>query len=342
MKGFFEHPWCCGPDRGYTGRPTVLGEVGPEDAPALLVMAHSDVVPMNNDPSQWKVTGPFQPAIRDGAIYGRGCSDDKWGIACMIHILRALHDDATPLRKRLIFASTIDEENGVGNGLLLLHLAGLEPEAAFYLDGVDHVLSIGNLGGSNLYLHLPGGLTRDRLTALEGKLIAACEQVSAGRRSLFTGLFADNDMADHSVFARLHENGPLVLHFYTLPGEDGDAFGRQLESVAREALGGEVDEIGFSYRTPWFEPTVMDADHPFVQGLAASFRAVYGRDALVSTVSKQDSFIMRKVGIPTVGFGPGAFHGPGAAHQPDERLRIDDLHAALRFSHQAVCDWLAV
>ena len=34
----------------------------------------------------------------------------------------ALTESPTPLRKRLVFASTIDEENGVGNGALLLTL----------------------------------------------------------------------------------------------------------------------------------------------------------------------------------------------------------------------------
>src|SRR5437016_3039261 len=41
---FPKHPLCHGPTRQYTDRPTVIGELGPHDSPALLILAHSDTV----------------------------------------------------------------------------------------------------------------------------------------------------------------------------------------------------------------------------------------------------------------------------------------------------------
>ena len=59
-----------------TGHPVVYGEkrFSPE-APTILVYGHYDVMPV--DPlNLWK-SEPFEPEIRDGAIYARGANDDK-------------------------------------------------------------------------------------------------------------------------------------------------------------------------------------------------------------------------------------------------------------------------
>ena len=75
VPGFRQHALCCGPDRDYRDRPTVIGELGPEDAPALLVLAHSDTAEIFR-PGEWTVD-PFGGERRGDRIYGRGASDDK-------------------------------------------------------------------------------------------------------------------------------------------------------------------------------------------------------------------------------------------------------------------------
>src|SRR5690606_14391381 len=66
------------------GHPAVLAtspaHAAPADAPTVLFYGHYDVQPP--DPvDQWR-TPPFEPAIRDGAIYARGASDDKGQVCC--------------------------------------------------------------------------------------------------------------------------------------------------------------------------------------------------------------------------------------------------------------------
>ena len=59
-----------------SGHPVVFGSRKVSDAaPTVLVYGHYDVQPA--DPVELWKSDPFEPEIRDGAIYARGANDDK-------------------------------------------------------------------------------------------------------------------------------------------------------------------------------------------------------------------------------------------------------------------------
>ena len=58
------------------GHPVVFGQkTVSADAGTVLVYGHYDVQPV--DPLELWTSDPFEPEIRDGAIYARGANDDK-------------------------------------------------------------------------------------------------------------------------------------------------------------------------------------------------------------------------------------------------------------------------
>ncbi|NQU09684.1 M20 family metallopeptidase [bacterium] len=341
--GFFQHPLVHGPQRQYAGRPTVVGEIGPAGAPALLVLSHSDTVPVF-EPGRWS-GDPFIPRVQDGKVYGLGANDAQWGVAAMLAMLRAYGESGQPLTKRVLFASTMDEEHGVGNGLLLLHLAGVTAECGLYLDGAHLQIQHGNLGGSHFTLRPAPDLSPGPIDRQAGALEAACRQISRERESLFDHpLLRDNEMRTQSVgVLRYHDDGDprLILRFYTVQQEAPAEIQHRLEAMIRGVLGADWDRYQISLNAPWFEPSLTDPALPISRWLQASFRDVFQREPALSTNVKQDVFILNNhAGIPTISFGPSHSRRPGGYHQPDEYLEIDTAWKAITAVHTAIGRWL--
>lgn len=340
---FRNHPLAHGPERDYEDRPTVVGEMGPAGAPALLILAHSDTVDIF-EPEKWTFD-PFCGEVKDGKVLGRGAGDDKWGMAAMLVIMAALKSSGRNLKKRLIFATTVDEESGVSNGTLLLHLAGVKAEGALYLDGGERRVYIGNLGGSSVVLRPQKPIAPQLIEQHFSALSSACRDFSAQRAPLYDRpCLRENSTREASalVHRRKDENGPfLTVSFYTLPGETRDAFYPQLEEMISKTLGGDLGLYSQSCREPWFEPALIPDDTPMVRHLLAAAREYSGIEPPVTTISKQDAFVLTNhAGIPTVSYGVSHYTGAGAFHGPDEYIDIEEAWEGCCIAHSAVSRWL--
>ncbi len=104
------------------GHPAVYGERHvSNDAPTILIYGHHDVQPPGRI-ERW-TSPPFEPAVRDGRMYGRGTADDKGGF---LAYLAAAH--TSPCNLKLL----IEGEEEIGSP----HLAALldEHRARFACD----------------------------------------------------------------------------------------------------------------------------------------------------------------------------------------------------------------
>jgi len=81
----------------------------PNPDPALVLLSHIDVVPVNAE--FWSVP-PYSGEVRDGFIWGRGAQDMKGTAIAQLMAFLKLHRDKTPLRRDVILIATADEEAG--------------------------------------------------------------------------------------------------------------------------------------------------------------------------------------------------------------------------------------
>jgi len=93
----------------------VYGKIDVPGAKHTIVFyAHYDGQPVT--PSEWKVTPPFTPVVKDvngeQRIYGRGAGDDKAAIFAQLTALDALHAANLPLRANIRFIWEGEEEAG--------------------------------------------------------------------------------------------------------------------------------------------------------------------------------------------------------------------------------------
>lgn len=85
------------------GRWNAVGRVGSGSAPTLVLCAHLDTVSAAGMGSP-----PFEPAVRDGRVYGRGAYDMKGGVAAILEAMAVLA--RRPLRGTVVAALVADEE----------------------------------------------------------------------------------------------------------------------------------------------------------------------------------------------------------------------------------------
>lgn len=88
------------------GRPNVVGVLtGKGGGRTLLLNGHTDTVGVD-----YMTTDPFEPAIKDGRLYGRGSFDMKGGLAASMAAVKAVADSHYELKGDVILAAVCDEE----------------------------------------------------------------------------------------------------------------------------------------------------------------------------------------------------------------------------------------
>jgi acetylornithine deacetylase/succinyl-diaminopimelate desuccinylase-like protein len=92
------------------GRGNLIARLGEGKTPSLMLMSHTDVVPIE-DEKVWKYP-PFSGQLADGLIWGRGSSDCKASTSAQITAMTILKRMGVKLKGSLILAAGADEEAG--------------------------------------------------------------------------------------------------------------------------------------------------------------------------------------------------------------------------------------
>ncbi|WP_350277145.1 M20 family metallopeptidase [Kribbella sp. HUAS MG21] len=318
------------------GRENVAVTLAGGNNPGLLLLGHTDVVPVGDG---WTVD-PYSGLLHDGRLYGRGASDMKGGLAAALVAMAALRD--IPLAGPVELAALIDEEE-TGKGIR----AYISENDRRYIgcitaEPTDLQTIIAARGDSYLQVSVHGRASHAGNPDGGANAIYGAAAVVAEIEHLHQELAATpHPLLGPATWSVGQINGGtggsivpadcvLVADRRLLPGESPAEvladLGRRVAALRLEDRGLTV-ELAMPMEMPAFE-TAEDA--PLVQITETARRDAGGEPMPLAgwTAACDGGYVARDLGVPVVVLGPGSV--TTQAHRADESVAVAELVTAAR------------
>jgi acetylornithine deacetylase len=311
------------------GRPNVIGVLeGRASGRTLMLCGHVDTVGVAG------MAAPFEPAERDGRLYGRGAQDMKGGLSAMVDAARQLAAAGGPERGRVVVACVVDEEHSSIGAEALVR--DWRADAAVVTEPTDLQIGVAHKGFAWLEIETRGRAAhgsrpaegRDAIFRM-GRVIGALEHLDrtlqAGTRHPRLGpasLHASMVNGGHE-WSTYPDRCRLQAERRTLPGEAAADADDEARGVLR-ALAEQDGEFEAVARLVFSrDPYEIDEQAELPQALA---RACHSRRVPAGFCGMSfwtDAGILGAAAIPSVLFGPG---GAGL-HSIEEYVNVADVLA---------------
>lgn len=329
------------PGRNLENRPNVTARwKGEADEDYLMLMAHSDTVRIG-DPNNWTVD-PLGGEIKDGKIWGRGATDDKYGIATALFVMNVLKENGIVPKKNVLVSAYSDEEYGGSHGALATALR-YPTERVVNMDCKDFEIWQCASGGGEVKYKFHTEKPVDS-AYLAGRGIAivmdVLEKFAKNRKDeLDANRFYKGTIIPETSFRYMGikagdagadlGRGEAYFVFYTdkTKEEIWEEF-RELEKEIAEKLAplGIIGD-GFVPETRFFHYTHIEADDSSIVDMQKAALEATGRVLTPCASCLSDLSVIQKHGAPSAyGFGIGrSFRDYGGSHQPDEFMPCERI-----------------
>ena len=204
---------------------------GRAGTPRLLYMAHTDVVPVEDD-SVWTYP-PFSATVADGRVWGRGAADMKDMLAAEAMALILLKRAGVSLQGDLIYAAGADEETGGQYGFGWL--AENAPDAI----RADYAL---NEGGGGC-IHTDKGLVYTVMVGEKGRLEVHITVRGRGAHASVPWAGDNPALKLAEILKRLEAYQPEINVSQEIFSALPSLLGRS-EPITAENVGVVADEVG--------------------------------------------------------------------------------------------------
>lgn len=300
-------------ERNMRNRPIVTARLkGNRPGKTILLLAHADTVLVGNL-KDWDYS-PFSGDLIDGNIYGRGASDDKWGLAVMGCVMAQLKEDGCDFPGELIIASVPDEECGGGNGTVAVFATGITADEAIYLDGgSNQTIWRAGLGGG--YCRVTGNdkeYIRKTMLEFKEKIKARLDAHSSFGPEFFP-------LIAKQFYGISVKGEALSLFLDTLPGDSEEELKKEFEAL--------FPNCTFEWMSRFLKPADIPEDSALVTNLKKAFHKVTGREATcIGGVQSDQGLVVTFGHTPCILFGCGRRGLPGSSHLPNEIVEEVRLH----------------
>jgi putative selenium metabolism hydrolase len=325
----------------------VLGRVG-SGRRVIMMDSHIDTVGVG-DPKEWSFD-PYQGKVEDGCVWGRGASDQRAGIACLVYAGKLIKDLGLGGDFTVWMVGSVEEEDSDGIAwLYILREGGFRPDGIVITEPTNLGLYRGHRGRMEIEVHVPG-VSCHAAAPERGvnpiykatHIIQEIEELNGRlRRDPFLGkgtvAVTDIRAATPSQCA-VPSSATFHLDRRLTAGETKESAVAEIKALPalRDA---EVEVLqykvkswtGLEYGMEKYYPTwKLEESHPLVRSGIETFRALYGEDPVVDkwTFSTNGVATMGIMDVPTIGFGPGEEDN---AHSALEHVPITHLVTATQF-----------
>jgi succinyl-diaminopimelate desuccinylase len=297
------------------GLPVTMAEVGPADAPTLVMHGHLDVVPAE--------AGQFEPRLEGDRLYGRGAYDMKGALAVMMLVMReAREQDLVRVRLGIVSDEESEEETDRGSDALVAD--GFLGDFAITGEPTNLQVGVQAKGVLAMRLGVSGRAAHGATPWLGDNAIVKAVEVYRGIESL---PFArqSSELFDRpsinlgrilggDALNRVPDLCVIDVDVRFLPEQDP-------EQILEQVSGLPDTRVLATFRR---SPAVVEPQNAFVQGLCEAASPHHpervmsvGRDGASDVVS------FLAAGVPAVEFGPvGAGH-----HGPEEWVSVSSLRS---------------
>ncbi|MEC1604821.1 acetylornithine deacetylase [Bacillus halotolerans] len=343
----------------YPGDPNVVGVLKGTNSAAyqsLIINGHVDVAEVKEG-EDW-VHDPFCPSEKNGFLIGRGASDMKGGMACVLFVLKLIREAGVELPGDLILQSVIGEEVGEA-GTLECCKKGYHADFAVVADTSDmHIQGQGGVitgwiemkssqtfhdGTRRNMIHAGGGTFGASAIEKMAKIISGLGElerhwaimksypgftpgtntinpavIEGGRHAAFIADECRLWITVHFYPNETHEEVAAEIEDYINRLSDSDIWLRENRPVFKWGGSSMIEERG-----EIFPALEVDPAHPGVLALTASHEEIK-REPPVIDVSQTvtDGGWLYNAGIPSVIYGPGDLYN---AHAVNEEVSIEQL-----------------
>ena len=305
VKGWLEARDLQVSEQMHNDLPVLVTEVGPPDAPCVVLHGHIDVVPAH--------PGQFEPRVEGDRLYGRGAYDMKGALGAMMCTVR---DAAAQEHVRVRFMCVPDEEaeDVETRSTDALVAQGLAGSFAITGEPTDLLIGVQAKGVLALRLQLAGTAAHGSRPWLGDNAIL--KAVDAFRR-IETLPFSreSSELFDRPSINLARIIGRRRLQQGARPLRDG----RRHPLPARAGPARDPrPRSGRSRTSRWCAasqraPATVSRRNPYVLALRdAVSRSIEGEALSIGRDGASDAISFLEAGVPAVEFGPigGGHHGP--------------------------------
>lgn len=324
------------------GRSNVIARYDSPGARATILMdAHQDTVPVNG-----MTIPPFQAAIRDGRLYGRGSCDVKGGLAAMLSAFARLVKERPAGAANVIMSCTCDEES-TAQGILDLAkywsdptrrspLISSPPDLAVVAEPTDLHIVVAHRGATRWKIQTIGRAAHssrphEGINAIYrmAEVLAVLEHFA----NELPGMVPPHRLCGPATLSVGRIEGGISVNTVpdecsieidrrVLPGEDGVKVMHQVEDYLRQRL-----DIDFKMLPPWIiGQSLSDHDNgPWADQLMGIITRHVGPREKVGVPYGTNASRVAATHVPALVFGPGSIL---QAHTCDEWIDIAELRQA--------------